>query len=116
VVTKTFVIFYALENNGNIIPPKESGNNGEEKSNEPITPVKPNPVTPEPVKPKPVTPEPVKPKPVTPEPVKPKPVTPEPVKPKPVTPDPVKPKPVTPEPVKPIKPPAPIPKEKGGGK
>ncbi|MCF8329888.1 MAG: hypothetical protein K9I37_06080 [Crocinitomicaceae bacterium] len=115
-VTKTFVIFYALENNGNIIPPKESGNNGEEKSNEPITPVKPNPVTPEPVKPKPITPEPVKPKPVTPEPVKPKPVTPEPVKPKPVTPDPVKPKPVTPEPVKPIKPPAPIPKEKGGGK
>ena len=38
------------------------------------------------------------------------------VKPKPVTPEPVKPKPVTPEPVKPIKPPAPIPKEKGGGK
>ena len=115
-VTKTFVIFYSLENNGIVIPPKESGNNGEEKSNEPITPVKPKPVTPEPVKPKPVTPEPVKPKPVTPEPVKPKPVTPEPVKPKPVTPEPVKPKPVTPEPVKPIKPPVPIPKEKGGGK
>ena len=90
-VTKTFVIFYTQQNNGNIIPPKESGNNGEEKSAEPITPVKP--VTPEPVKPKPVTPEPVKP--VTPEPVKPKPV-------KPVTPEPVK--PVTPEPEKPKKP------------
>ena len=115
-VTKTFVIFYSLENNGSVIPPKESGNNGEEKSNEPITPAKPKPVTPEPVKPKPVTPEPVKPKPVTPEPVKPKPATPEPVKPKPATPDPVKPKPVTPEPVKPINPPSPIPKEKGGGK
>jgi hypothetical protein len=85
------VIFYALENNGSVIPPKESENNGEEKSTEPITPVKP--VTPEPVKPKPVTPEPVKP--VTPEPVKPKPV-------KPVTPQPVK--PVTPEPVKPVTP------------
>ena len=95
-VTKTFVIFYTLENNGSVIPPKESGNNGEEKSNEPITPVKPKPVTPEPVKPKAVTPKLVKPKAVTPEPV-----TPE---------------PVTPEPVKPIKPPAPIPKEKGGGK
>jgi len=98
-VTKTFVIFYALENNGGIIPPKESENNGEEKSTEPITPVKP--VTPEPVKPKPVTPEPVKP--VTPEPVKPKPVkpvTPQPVK--PVTPEPEK--PVTPEPEKPKKP------------
>ena len=98
-VTKTFVIFYTQQNNGNIIPPKESGNNGEEKSAEPITPVKP--VTPEPVKPKPVTPEPVKP--VTPEPVKPKPVkpvTPEPVK--PVTPEPEK--PVTPEPEKPKKP------------
>jgi len=90
-VTKTFVIFYTQQNNGNIIPPKESGNNGEEKSAEPITPVKP--VTPEPVKPKPVTPEPVKP--VTPEPVKPKPV-------KPVTPEPEK--PVTPEPEKPKKP------------
>ena len=100
-VTKSFVIFYSQQNNGTVIPPKESGNNGEEKSNEPVTPVKPKPVTPEPVKPKPVTPEPVKPKPVTPEPVKPKPVTPE---------------PVTPEPDEPIKPPVPIPTEKGGGK
>lgn len=90
-VTKTFVIFYSIENNGNIIPPKESGNNGEEKSNEPITPVKPKPGTPDPVKPKPVTPKKVKPKKVTSE-------------------------PATPEPVKPIKPPTPIPKEKGGGK
>ena len=112
-VTKTFVIFYSLENNGNIIPPKESGNNGEEKSNEPITPVKPKPVTPKPVTPEPV--KPVTPKPVTPEPVKP-------VTPKPVTPEPVK--PVTPKPVKPVKPEKPIkpvpeqkkPEEKGGGK
>ena len=121
IVTKSFEIFYSQQNNGTIIPPNESGNNGDEKSIEPITPVKPNPVTPEPVKPKPVTPEPVKPNPVSPEPVKPKPVTPEPVKPNPVTPEPVKPKPITPEPVspepvKPIKPPVPIPKEKGGGK
>ena len=86
-VTKTFVIFYSLENNGNIIPPKESGNNGEEKSNEPITPVKPKPVTP-----KPVTPEPVKP------------VTPKPVKP-------VKPE----KPIKPV-PEQKKPEEKGGGK
>jgi hypothetical protein len=116
IVTKSFEIFYSQQNNGTIIPPKESGNNGEEKSNEPITPVKPNPVTPEPVKPKPVTPEPVKPNPVTPEPVKPKPVTPKPVTPEPVKPKLATPEPATPEPVKPIKPPVPIPKEKGGGK
>jgi len=66
-----------------------------------LTPVTPEPATPDSETPEPVTPEPVTPEPVTPEPVTPEPVTPDPATPEPVTPDPATPDSETPDPVTP---------------